>query len=93
MYKNKITILTSESYGITPINYAVIYQPYVQKIIKYASILANENIIECPGYKSEIPLFSYFFYILTKLRNLVRKIKSNKLNKNFLTSNFIISNK
>ncbi len=93
LYKHGISLVTSESYGITPNNFKMIYQTYIKKIDAYAAKLAKENINVLTGFRSNNAVLTYIFFLYARLKNYIRKILAKKLDKRFMMSNYQIVSK
>lgn len=90
LYKHDISLLTSESYGITPNNFKLIYQPYLEKLKVISGQLRLNNIEVLNGFRSKNSIIAYLFFLNAKFKNYIRKVWSKKLNKKFMMSNYQI---
>lgn len=93
LYKHGISLVTSETYGITPDNYNLVYLPYIKRLDEIASELVKENINVLTGFRSNNATITYLFFLNARLKNYIRKIMANKLNKRFMMSNYQITAK
>jgi hypothetical protein len=93
LYKYRISLITSESYGITPNNFDLIYQPYLRKLQRNLTKLGEKNIYTPTGFRSNNAILTYFFYLNARLKNYIRKLIANKLDAKYMMSNYIITAK
>ena len=93
LFKYNISLITSESYGITPNNFRLIYQPYIKKLLIIVDKLAVENIQVLTGFRSDNAVMTYLFFLNASLKNYIRKILAKKIDKKFMMSNYQITAK
>jgi hypothetical protein len=90
LYKYRISLITSESYGVTPNNFALIYLPYIKKIQNYSRVLSESKVHFLTGFRSNNAVLTYLFFLNARLKNYIRKILAKKLDKKYMMSNYQI---
>ncbi|MEO5911177.1 MAG: glycosyl transferase [Pelobium sp.] len=89
LYKYRISLITSESYGISPNNFQLIYQPYIKKLETIIAELLLEDLEVLAYFRSKNSTMNYLFFLHARLKNYIRKMLAKKLNSNYMMSNYI----
>jgi hypothetical protein len=90
LYKHGITLLTSESYGITNNSFEIIYKDYINRLNSFLNILENSNTFFRSELKGNNIFISLFYFYFLQIKNIIKKFLNQNYGRSVFYSNYKI---